>query len=75
MKDANCLQEFVTKCVQMSIVCTDTCLEMLSALVNSSVNDAYPIGNPTIPHVQGCSQKFILGGYNFYCTILQSYIY
>jgi len=23
---------------------------------------------------QGRSQKFILGGYNFYCTILQSYI-
>ena len=23
---------------------------------------------------QGRSQKFILGGYNFYCTILQSHI-
>ena len=26
-----------------------------------------------LSHRQGRSQKFILGGYNFYCTILQSY--
>jgi len=28
----------------------------------------------TVGSNQGRSQKFILGGYNFYCTILQSYI-
>jgi len=32
-------KSFFTKSVQMSTICTDTCLETLSALVNCSVND------------------------------------
>jgi len=42
MKNANCLQEFVhKKCSNVHHLhgVTDTCLEMLSALVNCSVND------------------------------------
>jgi len=38
-----------TKGVQMSTICTDTCLEMLSALVNCSVNDVLSdVGHRTV---------------------------
>ena len=39
MENANRLQEFVHKLFKMCSVCTDTCLETLSALVNCSVNN------------------------------------
>ena len=40
MKNANCLQQFFSqKVFKMSTICTDTCLEMLSSLVNCSVNN------------------------------------
>ena len=39
MKMQNVCKSLFTKGVQVYTICTDTCLEMLSALVNSSVND------------------------------------
>ena len=40
----------------------EDCLKTLSVALQMS------------PNRQGRSQKFTLGGYNFYCTILQSYM-
>jgi len=40
-----------TKGVQMCTICTDTCLETLSALANCSVNDVLPEIGPCIPQL------------------------
>ena len=39
MKIANCLQASSQKMFKVSTICTDACLEVLSSLVNCSVNN------------------------------------
>jgi len=58
------------------------CSESTKAVINSTTQDhancRYHTASPVMPlvthWVPGRSQKFALGGINFYCTILQSYI-
>ena len=54
MKNATSLQEFVHKVFKMFTICTDTCLETLSSLVNCSVNNDLseigPYRHTTIKH-------------------------
>jgi len=55
MKNATCLQEFVHKrFLKMFTICTETCLETFSSLVNCSVNNDLSLIGPyrhtTIKH-------------------------
>ena len=52
MKIANYLQVFSQKVFKVSNICMDTCLEMLSSLVNCSVNNVRSEIGPQAYHAQ-----------------------